>query len=130
MNPRPVAFDGVARPNVYGDLERDLMREHAAVGQSFAGVSRQFVPRPLPKTVGTSTYSAASWDLVIVAGDGTIYLPKLGPEDAGDKIEVAVRSGATALLVADTGVVVNGTATIIGLSFQRVTWDGAEWWIG
>ncbi len=130
MNPRPVVFEGVPRPDVYGDLQRDLMREHAAVGQALGSVGRQFVPRSLPKTTGTSTFSAASWDWVLVAGSGTIYLPKLGPEDAGDEIKVSVRAGSATIL-ADDGTTINGTATISpGPFLQRFTWDGAEWWVG
>jgi hypothetical protein len=130
VNPRPVVFEGVERANVYGDLQRDLMREHVAVRDGFRATSHRFVPRSLPVTTGTATYSAASWDLVLVAGDGTIHLPALKPEDAGDEIKVAVRAGSAAIL-ADDGTVINGTATISpGPFLQRFTWDGAEWWVG
>jgi hypothetical protein len=130
VNPRPVVFEGVERANVYGDLQRDLMREHVAVREGFRGVSQKFVPRSLPSTMGTTTYSAASWDFVIVAGSGTIYLPKLGPDDAGDEIKVALRSGGVDVVV-DSDAVMNGSGSISpGPFLQRFTWDGAEWWVG
>ena len=64
-----------------------------------------------------------------MASDGTIYLPKLGLEDGGDEVKVAVRGNVE--VVADDGSVMNGSGVISpGPFIQRFTWDGAEWWVG
>jgi hypothetical protein len=130
VNPRPVTFAGVERPNTEDPawLRADLMREHEAVKRGFGAVSQRFVPRSLPVTMGPATFSAASWDFVIAADGGTIYLPKLTAADDGDEIKVGIVSGAVTV-VSDAGDPIVGTATVTGPSVSVFTWAGAAWWV-
>ncbi len=131
MNPRPVEFAGVERPNTGSEvaLRADLMREHTAVRVAVRDANQRFVPRLLPVTMGSATISAKSWDFVIAVGDGTIYLPQLSPDDEGDEIHVAIESGVVAF-VADTGATIVGNDTLSGPARTRLTWAGAKWWVG
>lgn len=130
MNPRPILFRGVDRPNAPdAALRADLMREHESVAQGFREANRTFVPRLRPVTMRTPTLSASSWDLVLAVDGGTIYLPKLREEDEGDEVHVGIESGACTF-VADDGAPIVGTALVTGPSRWKYTWAGAKWWGG
>jgi hypothetical protein len=131
VNPRPVEFAGVERPNTDDPawLRADLMREHAAVRVAVRDANQRFVPRLLPVTMGAATISAKPWDFIIAVDGGTIYLPKLQPVDDGDEVHVAVESGSVTV-VSDMGLTIVGSATVTGPSRSRFTWAGAKWWVG
>jgi hypothetical protein len=131
MNPRPVEFVGVERPNTADEavLRADIMREHSAVRVAIRDANQRFVPRLLPVTMGAATISAKPWDFIIAVDGGTIYLPKLEPADEGDEVHVAIESGAVTA-VTDDGSTIVGSALVTGPSRWRFLWAGAKWWAG
>lgn len=126
MNPRAVNFEGVIRPRVESPdaLQRDLMREHDAIGAAFAAINENAVPRSEVVTQGPTRLSAQPWDFVIAPGGSTVYLPKA---DQGDEVTIGAVSG-TVTVVEDTGVTVNGSLTISGPAAAKFVRAGEYWW--
>ncbi len=109
-------------------LKRDLSRLATGLNTELSRFAQRTLERWLPARTRTT---ALKFDQLTTVTDGTVYLPRATPQDAGRRCALVKSLAAGEVVVAPTnGALINtfDTWATTQLGLHELWWDGSAWW--